>query len=114
MKPPRRQFLHLAARAAAPALGGAAAWPLTAGAQQGDRVPVTQGREPLTFTDKLLLDKAADLLMGQPKAHVDRTRSLNTVARIVEIIRRKQPKPKQRPPRAALTEYISAKYGAVA
>jgi hypothetical protein len=73
---------------------------------------IAGGIEALTFTDRLLLDKAVDLLMGQPKAHIDRTRSLNTAARIVEMIRRHQSK--QSAPKASLHEYVTAKYGTAA
>jgi hypothetical protein len=72
------------------------------------------GIEALSFTDKLLLGKAADLLMSQPKVHVDRTRSLNTAARIIEMVQRHHPKPKQSTRQGSLQEYVTAKYGNVA
>jgi hypothetical protein len=72
------------------------------------------GIEALTFTDKLLLDKTAELVLGSRKSVVERTRALNTVTRIVESIRRRQPKPKQSTPRGSLQEYVSAKYGTAA
>jgi hypothetical protein len=67
------------------------------------------GLEALTFTDRLLLDKAVDLLVAHPKTNVDRTRAINTAARIIERVRRRQAK--QRAPRGSLQEYISQKYG---
>src|SRR5262245_817382 len=50
------------------------------------------GIEALSFTDRLLLDKSVELLMGQRKSAEERTRALNTVARIVESIRRRHAK----------------------
>jgi hypothetical protein len=73
-------------------------------------IDLAGGIEALTFTDKLLLDKAVDLLVGQPKVNVDRTRSLNTATRVIETVRRRHAK--RRPtPRGSLTEYVREKYG---
>jgi hypothetical protein len=67
------------------------------------------GIEALTFTDKLLLDKAVDLLVGHPKSQTDRTRAVNTAARIIETIRRRQAK--QASPPGSLQQYIATTYG---
>ena len=68
--------------------------------------------EALAFTDRLLLDKAVELLMGQRKSTRERTQALNMAARVVESIRRRQSKPKQ--PLRSLQQYITAKYGTAA
>jgi hypothetical protein len=72
-------------------------------------VDVAGSLDALTFTDRLLLDKAVELLLGQRKSVEERSKALNAVARVTESIRRRQAK--RGVARGGLTEYVHQKYG---
>jgi hypothetical protein len=80
------------------------------------------GIEKLTFTDKLLLDRAVDLQVSWPRSSEGRLRATNTASRLLENLRRQYAKsrtrtpthngPRQVPvPIGALGEYVAATYG---
>jgi hypothetical protein len=44
----------------------------------------------LTATDRVLIGRAADLLLARPRSHTERVRSTNTATRIIERIRERR------------------------
>ena len=51
----------------------------------------------LTATDRVLIGRAADLLLARPRSHTERVRSTNAATRIIERIRDRRHAAKQQP-----------------